>query len=296
MTHTFFIGVDGGATKCTVRVEDAAGKLLGQVTNGPANIRISAEQAWDSINTGVTAILEQHGLAINNKDYAFHAGMGLAGTELQSAYQHFLQQPHSFSSLAVVSDAHTACLGAHASRDGAIVVVGTGVIGYQIANGAVTKVGGFGFPHDDEGGGAWLGLEAVKLYLKSLDGRAPVSGLTRAVAQAISAEEEELIAWVNKANSTAFATLAPVVIEQQQQGEATAIALMQQAAVVVARIIKVLQAATPQPLPCALVGGVTPFLLPYLEIETGIKFVNCSLTPDAGAILMVKKALAGGKY
>lgn len=289
MNNTFFIGVDGGATKCTVRVENAIGELLGQATTGPANIRLSIEQSWQSIHAGLTMILAPHGVTLDDNHKQFHAVMGLAGTEAQAAYEQFLQTPHPFHSLTLVSDAHTACMGAHAGEDGAIVVIGTGVVGYQIVAGVTTKVGGLGFPHDDEGGGAWLGFEAFKLYLKSLDGRAPASEFTQAIGDVMA--NINAVEWANHANATAYATLAPVVIKLQQQGNVIAIELMQQAATAVAKLIRVLQAANKRSLPIALIGGVAPFLSPYLSLQLQMNFAPCQLSPDAGAILMMRNRL-----
>ena len=46
-----------------------------------------------------------------------------------------------------------------------------GTVAFQIEGDKEYKVGGWGFPHGDEGSGAWLGLEAVRLTLHWLDGR-----------------------------------------------------------------------------------------------------------------------------
>ena len=51
MKQHLFIGVDGGATKSIVRVEDETGRLLGKEIGGPANIRLSVDQSWQSIHS-----------------------------------------------------------------------------------------------------------------------------------------------------------------------------------------------------------------------------------------------------
>ncbi len=155
-----------GQQKCTVRVEDEAGRLLGRETSGQANIRLSVSHAWQSIYTALEKILLPLNIALRDKRFCFHAGMGIAGCEIPVAYQAFLNQAHSFTTLVVTSDAHTACLGAHGGNDGAIIIVGTGVVGFQVESQHTVKVGGWGFPHDDEIGACTRALHAVGMTLQ----------------------------------------------------------------------------------------------------------------------------------
>jgi len=172
MAKDIFIGVDGGGTKCKVRIEDAEGNLLGQARGGPAQIRISVDQAWQSILAAINEALKSTGISLVDKNYRFHAGFALAGTEVKEAVDDFLSRPHPFTNISLKSDAYAACLGAHGGKDGAIINIGTGVIGMRISGDEVIQVGGWGFPHGDEGGGAWLGLEAVRLASAASCGKA----------------------------------------------------------------------------------------------------------------------------
>jgi glucosamine kinase len=298
VTHTYFIGVDGGATKCTVLLQDAAGNTIGHASSGPANIRISVPQAWQSIHHALQNILHTSTVTLNAADCQTHVGVGIAGCEIDSAYQSFIHHPHSFTSLAVTNDAHTACLGAHNGRDGALIIAGTGVVGYQIEGSRTEKVSGWGFPHDDLGSGAWLGLEAVKVAVQWRDGRLPASALAEAVYAHFDHQLNDMIDWANQANSTAFAELAPIVIKMQQAGDTTAERLLQQAARfldAVAAALLAKQQVHQQPLPCSLVGGVSCFLQPYLSAELQARLVACDLPPEAGAILFAQQQLAMSK-
>jgi len=294
LTKHIFIGVDGGATKCVVRVEDETGSLLGLEVSGPANIRLSADQAWQSIHSALNNIFRPLSLSLADSSCQFHAGMGLAGCEVKEAYQAFLAHPHSLATLIVSSDSHTACLGAHGGQDGAIIIAGTGVVGFQIQQGKTVQVGGFGFPHDDEGGGAWLGLQAVRLTLQWLDGRLPASALASVVYSYFGEDQDQLISFANRANSTQFAVLAPLVIQQAEAGDQMAGAVLQQAAKFIDHIADTLgrqQLVSDKPLPCSLVGGIAPFLEPYLGSALRTRIRDCQLTPDAGAVLMVRQHL-----
>lgn len=291
MIKNLFIGVDGGASKCIVRVENEMGELLGREVSGPANIRLSVEKTWESIDSALANILHPLGITFNHTQYRFHAGMGLAGCEMSSAYQRFIKYSHFFHSLQVKSDAYTACLGAHGGENGAIIIAGTGTVGLQIENGKITKIGGFGFPHDDEGSGAWLGLKAVKETLHWLDGRSNPSELTKTIYARFQNNHDEFVEWCCHANSTAYAELAPQVIQLAEVGDTIAQALLKKAARALDNIGQALLSAQSSQtiLPCALVGTVSPFLEPYLSSELRARLRPCQLTPDKGAILLIRK-------
>ena len=139
--------------------------------------------------------------------------MGIAGTEVAAALDQFLAAAHPFSSLIVRSDGYTACLGSHGGEDGAVIAVGTGTIGFQVEGGRESRVGGWGFPHGDEGGGALLGLEAVRKTLQWLDGREPVDPLLEAVKARFDGDQGRLVSWANAARETEFGEIAPLVVE-----------------------------------------------------------------------------------
>lgn len=296
MAKNIFIGVDGGATKSKLRVEDERGHLLGQATGGPASVRISVDKAWQSIHAALMKVLQPLSISFADRDYRFHVGMGLAGCEVKEAYQAFLNTAHPFTTLVVSYDSHIACLGAHKGHDGAIIIAGTGVVGYQIQAGQTQKVGGWGFPHDDEGSGAWLGLYAVKETLQWLDGRLPPSSLAKTVYDYFAQDKERFISWANQANSTAFAEIAPLVIQQSEAQDPVAIRLLQQAAAAIDRVGETLELAQTEhsaPLPCSLVGSIATFLQPFLGVKLRARLCPCQLNPDSGAILLVRNHLSG---
>jgi glucosamine kinase len=286
----YFIGVDGGATKTLIRLEDAQGCLLAREQTGAANIRLSAQGAYEIIHQAIRKIIADLGLEGHN----LHVGMGLAGCEMQTAYTTFVNYPHNFAHLVVSSDAHAACLGAHQAEDGAIIIAGTGVVGLQIEAGRIATVGGFGFPHDDEGGGAWVGLQAVKIALQAQDKRRSPSLLSEWVHARFNHHLPSLIEFANRANSSAFAELAPLVIKAHQEQDAYASAVLAQAAQAIAQVAQALLASQnnqDQVLPCSLLGGIAPFLVPFLNPDLSARLHPALLAADSGAIFLVKQAM-----
>lgn len=280
-----FISVDGGGTKSIVRVEDESGCVIGEEIGGPANIRISVADSWQNIYATLEKILSIAKISLQDKQYHFHAGMALAGCEVAAAHQNFLATPHPFATLHVMSDAHAACLGAHGGKDGAIIIVGTGVIGYQIVNGQISRVGGHGFPHDDEGGGAWLGLEATRLTFQWLDHRAEYCPLVADIFAMFDKDLNRLTTWANQANSTEFASLAPIVIRHSQMQEPRAVELLKIAASKIEKIAQVLTS-----LPCCLLGSLSVFIEPYLSNDLRKSLVKHEADAVVGAMRVIRMA------
>lgn len=292
MAKDIYIGVDGGGTKCKVRIEDAAGNLLGQAKGGPSQIRISVDQAWQSILTAINEALKATGISLEDKNYRFHAGFALAGTEVKEAVDDFLSRSHPFTSMSLKSDAYAACLGAHGGKDGAIIIIGTGVIGMRVSGEEVIQVGGWGFPYGDEGGGAWLGLEAVRLTLQAYDGRVASSPLLEAILQKFANDIAKLVTWACEAKSTQFAEIAPLVVEHIAAKDPWALYLIKQAGKEMDKIFTALEKRAQdksKKLPYSLFGGIVPFIEPWLGTELKSRIVPRQADATVGAIWMVKQ-------
>lgn len=287
-----FIGIDGGGSKCKIRVEDARGQLLSQSMSGPANIRLSVDATWRAIYEGLENALKPLNIPLSQSiDYQLHACFGLAGCEMPDARNAFLDHPHPFTSLHLTTDAHIACVGAHHGKEGAIIIVGTGVVGYQIQNKKIMKVGGWGFPHDDVGGGAWLGLEAVTLTFQWLDHRVEKSPLVEDIFAYFNQNMDAFISFANHATSTDYARLAPIVINHAQQEELAAVRILKKAAHAIDRIGHTLIKMQEQPMPCCLMGGIAPFIEPLLSEELHSVLVARKDEPSVGAVLLMRDLL-----
>jgi glucosamine kinase len=292
MPKDIFIGVDGGGTKTKMVVEDAQGNILGEGLGGPAQIRVSVDQAWSSINQTLNEILLPINIHLDDPNYRFHAGFGLAGTEFKKPYYNFTSRPHSFATLCLKSDGYAACLGAHDGKDGAIIIIGTGVKGLQVENGHVSEVSGWGFPQGDEGSGAWLGLQAIRLTLHSLDGRLPPSPLFEAILSKFSHNLSDLLNWTIDATSTQYATIAPIVVEYVDKKDPFALKIMKEAAESIDEVGKALARCIQdkaKPMPYCLFGGIAPFIEPFLSEELRTRIVERKYGAAKGAIYMVKE-------
>jgi glucosamine kinase len=287
-----YIGVDGGASKCKVLIQDENGNFIGDALGGATVIKLSAEKAWHTIVDTVNEALQNTGIDLHDNNYNFHIGLGLTGCEIPEACRKCeALMPSFFSSMRLKSDAYTACLGAHNGKDGSIISIGTGVVSVQILNNKISQVSGFGFPHSDEGGGAWLGVEAIRETFKCEDGRFDnKTSLTKAIMQKFDNNLTNLIVFANSANSTKFAEIAPLVINALQNDDPIAFNLIKKAAKEIDLIGKVLIKKSAH-LPCALLGGLAPFVEPYLSSELQSIIIKPQFDAAYGAILMLKKCI-----
>ena len=287
MTHhsPYFLGIDGGGTGTRARVTDASGRVLGAGVAGPATLRLGADAAWAALMAAGDAALAEAGFLIASN--TVHAGIGVAGLSRVSARDGLLSRRHALASLTINTDAHMACVGAHGGDDGGIVIAGTGAIGYALVGGREVRVGGHGFPISDAGSGADIGLEAVRLTLRTCDGLAAETPVTAALMAALGGTPEHAIAWMDRATATEYAALAPIVVEHARAGDAGAAHLMVAAAGSITELIEALfQRGAPQ---VSLVGGLAAALGPWLAPNVANRLSPARGDAVDGALLVARR-------
>ena len=156
--------------------------------------------------------------------------VGLAGIGRKGVLEQLELRPHPFRSVVYAHDATIACIGAHGARDGGIVIVGTGSVGFAVVGAREVRVGGYGFPISDEGSGADLGLHAIRLALRAYDERAVGTSLTRDVMIRFHNDPFEAVAWMDHATATDYATFAPLVMRHADAGDPVARRIVRDAA------------------------------------------------------------------
>ncbi|MDG6093663.1 ATPase [Acetobacter sp. AN02] len=230
MTGLLRVAIDGGGTKTLLRLATQDGTILAETTGGPSNIATDAQRALHSIRSALDEALHNSGLS-STRHPPLLAGAGLAGAEIPEARARFLALPHGFDHLVLTSDARTSCLGAHDGQDGAILAVGTGSVGFACLGDETRRTGGWGFPHDDAGSGAWIGRKATAIMLRAEDGRSPPSALSRALRTWISQNSTASVtAWPAGLTAERAAGLVPLVFREADQGCPVAENLLRHAA------------------------------------------------------------------
>jgi glucosamine kinase len=282
-----FIGVDGGGTGCRARIEDAEGCSVGTGIAGPAAVRLGIDRSLTAVESACRAAAAEAGLqpeALAEMD----AGVGLAGIGRKGVLDEMTARPHPFRSVLYVNDANIACIGAHSGRDGGIVIVGTGSAGFAVVQGREVRIGGYGFPISDEGSGADLGLQAVRLALRANDGRALATSLTREVMARFDGDPFEVVAWMDRATATDYATLAPLVMRHADTGDPVGRRIVRDAAEQIDELVRrLIECGAPR---IALLGGLASPMEPWLAPDVQRRL--CPVEGDAvtGALLLARRA------
>jgi glucosamine kinase len=285
MTEVLFLGVDGGGTGCRARVESERGEVLGQGLAGPATTRLGIDKAWASVMTAANAALVEAG--VDAKASTIHAGIGLAGLGRIGALESLQQRARCFASIAFVNDGLAACLGAHSGADGAIVIVGTGSIGIGRVGTRELRVGGYGFPISDEGSGADLGLQAVRLALRAFDGRIESTSLLAEVMHRFKDDPAQAVAWMDNASATEYATFAPMVMRHADQGDPTGRRIVQSAADHIDALVRALfDQGAPR---VALLGGLSSAMEPWLSPDVRRRLKPADGDAVSGALILARR-------
>lgn len=288
---TLFVGVDGGGTGCRARIESANGELLGTGIAGPAALRLGIDRALGEVEKACRAALDEAGLPFDAFKSA-HTAMGLAGVGRKGALEELQQRPHPFRSVTYVNDANIACIGAHAGRDGGIVIVGTGSVGYAVVGDREARVGGYGFPISDEGSGADLGLHAIRLALRAYDERALGSSLTRDVMARFHNDPFDAVAWMDRANATDYATFAPLVMRHADTGDPVARRIVRDAGEQIDELVRRLFECGATRI--ALLGGLASSMQPWLSPDVQRRLVPIEGDAVDGALLLARRNLNKG--
>lgn len=278
----YIVGVDGGGTRCRVRLQSADGRVLAESESGPANIRLGLDLAWSHIAEAIDAALQAAGLTRDILPVTA-AGLGLAGVLTEKDADETRACALPFGAVTVASDAHIACLGAFAGGDGAIQIAGTGSCSYLIANGQGRQIGGWGFALDERGSSAALGRDAVKAALNALDGLSPESPLTQAVI-ALFGGGAAAVDWSESATPAQYGGLSPMVFDYARQDDPVARSLLGILAGDIDGYIRHL-VSLGAPGVC-LIGGLGQHIRPWLAADVA----NCLREPRGdplgGAILL----------
>jgi glucosamine kinase len=285
----YYIGIDGGGTKCKVRLEDTKGNLLAEAVSGPANAASDLGGAIKSILKATKMAISISG--INNlTPQAIHAGIGLAGLNIPEVMLAFKEHALPFASTSITTDLHTACLGAHKQDNSAIVIVGTGSSGIAVKGEQRFEFGGHGFAVGDKGSGAWLGKMAVIHCLEVLDGIKGSDEFTDAIMSFLHCTDaHQLVTLTLEAKPSFYAELAPLIFTLAEQKEPYALVLIQDAADYINKLSKKLLELNPERF--SLIGGLSHKLTPYLAANLQ-QLVKVPLgSPEEGAILYAKTQL-----
>ncbi|CCE05490.1 conserved hypothetical protein [Bradyrhizobium sp. STM 3843] len=282
-TTQFFLGVDGGATRCRARLRDSSGRELGRGLGPASNIYLDFDEAMRVVRETIEAAI-----AGGTATQEIAVGLSLAGLSDEKEAERVAAALPGFARVVAVNDAVAACVGANGLGDGGLIIAGTGSAGIARVGAKTTIIGGRGFWLGDDGSAARLGEAALRATLRALDGLEPASGLATALARHFDSDPLRMSRWASDARPRDYGAFAPQILEVARSGDGRAREIVGEAAGAIAALANALGALGAERI--ALAGGFGEPLRPFLPPDVAQRLSQPRRDAVDGAIL-----LAGGK-
>ena len=282
--NAYFLGIDGGGSRCRARIRDVSGRLLGEAIGGSSNIYQDFRGALGNIIATASEAAEKARM----KTALLHAGLGLAGIVTSVGVERIVAEKLPFASVTADNDAYVACVGAFAGSDGGIVIAGTGSIGFAVIKGVRHMVGGWGFALGDHGSGAWLGHHAVRRAALSIDGLLQPTPLIEEVLSRVGRNRFDLSRWSERATPKDYAEMAPLIFDCAAKGDVVGMTIVIEGAAAISTLGRALLARGAGKL--CLLGGVSRVYPPYLDADVKKALTVPGADALDGAIMMARQA------
>lgn len=303
---TFFIGVDGGASKTAALVVDANGNPVGRGLAGGSNhLRVGIEEATRNIERAMNIALVEAGIAIRNVEYAY---CGIAGSDHPVHRQKVIDSLRIFfphGNFIVDTDARIALTGAVGFGSGVVIISGTGSVAFgRNAGGQDARSGGWGPTLGDEGSGYWIAREGLSAIVRAHDGRGFATQMTDLLCDEYGmCEPTELPRFVYAATTHVddIARYGKLVIEAANAGDDVAREILMRAGSELAECVLAIARKlhmTDTEFPVAYVGGafnagellLNPIRLRMQRDAPGAILIPPKNSPVEGAAMMAMHA------
>ena len=302
---TYYLGVDGGASKTAALVTDDTGRPLGDGVAGPSNhLRVGIETAARNIERAVNKALVNADVASRAIAWTY---CGIAGADHPAHRQEVVDSLSVFfprRNFTVDNDARIALTGAIGFGAGVVVIAGTGsvAVGRNDA-GEEARAGGWGPIVGDEGSGYAIGRGGLAAILRAFDGRGPATAMTESLQRdhGMSPSDLPRFVYAQTTHADDIARLGKLVIDAAEGGDAVAREIVTNAGAELAKaVLAVAQRLGLSRLsfPVAYVGGafhagealIAPMRSAILAAAPDARIAPATHTPVQGAAQMAMRA------
>ncbi|HEX6101085.1 MAG TPA: BadF/BadG/BcrA/BcrD ATPase family protein [Thermoanaerobaculia bacterium] len=303
---SYYIGVDGGASKTAAIVVDEHGKKVGAGLAGGSNhLRVGIEEATHNVERAVSIALREAHIAMNDVEYAY---CGIAGSDHPLHRQRVVDSLRVFfprGNFIVDTDARIALTGAVGFGAGIVVISGTGSVAFgRNTAGHESRAGGWGPTLGDEGSGFWIAREGLSAIVRAHDGRGFATGMTDLLCNEYdmcSPDELPRFVYATTTHVDDIARYGKLVIEAAQAGDTVASDILSRAGselahcvLAIARKLHMIDSE----FPVAYVGGafhagellLNPMRLRLQRDAAGATLQPPQLPPVEGAAMMAIRA------
>ncbi len=243
----YFLGIDGGGTQTRAVVIDGKREILGRGKAGASNhYSVGADvAAQNCLSAAQNAIADA---STQNPDFEASEiaawGFGLAGVRRPRDYatMHLAIEAVCSRRFALETDVVAAHAGAFSGQPGIILSAGTGAICFGAdENGEQFYADGLGPLIGDEGGGYWMGIEALRATGRALDGRGPKTRLAAPILEHLGVQNsDELVQFVHSeaCSREKIAALSRVVLALADEGSSEAAQIRARGAILLSSGVK----------------------------------------------------------
>jgi N-acetylglucosamine kinase-like BadF-type ATPase len=222
------VGVDAGGTS-TVAALSKDGAYLREAHGPGANpTTVGIDDAADIIIKVIRDVLKGE-----DPDAIYVGAAGAGRARVAAEIQELIAIAFRGARVVVADDVAIALRAAVPHGDGAVLIAGTGSTAYAEHGERSQRVGGLGYLAGDEGSAFWIGMQAVKLYGRVLDGRANRDETTDLAARLLEADDRERYLdalYEAPMKPSKIAGLAPSIIAFAGKGNRASTKIVQQAA------------------------------------------------------------------
>jgi N-acetylglucosamine kinase-like BadF-type ATPase len=226
------LAVDGGQSSTLALLSQPDGQIIAVGHGGPANHIHEPggpERLASAMRNSTRSALDAAGVP---DEAVTHICLGMTGAMTQA--QAIVEELYPHAVVTSYHDVFTALVGASLSKQGVVVIAGTGAIAYgRLDDGRDVRSSGWGYTMGDEGGGYWLGIEAIRAACKAYDGRAEPTTLVERILQHFGVDDLYAlwtIIYSQQLPRAQIASLAAVVAAAATAGDAAAVELFRRAA------------------------------------------------------------------
>ncbi len=223
---TYFLGVDGGASKTVALVTDETGESLGDGLAGPSNhLRVGIETAARNIERAVNKALVAADVTSREIVWAY---CGIAGADHPAHRQEVIDSLSIFfprGNFTVDNDARIALTGAIGYGGGVVVIAGTGSVAFgRNEAGEERRAGGWGPIVGDEGSGFGIARAALGAIVRAYDGRGPQTRMTEMLRDGWNLKPEDIprFVYAPATHTDDIARFGKLAIEAAEGGDAVA--------------------------------------------------------------------------
>jgi glucosamine kinase len=262
------LGGDIGGTSTRILVVDSRGEPCGRGTAAGGNPTTHPGSAAVALAEALgKALAAVDGSAVRAAVIGLAGGGALRAADVRDRLAQAWRQSGVRVDPVYVSDLDVAFAAGTPEPDGTVLIAGTGAAAGAVQDHRVLRTaGGHGWLLGDEGSGFWLGREAVRATLRTLDLDQPLGPLAAAVLQSLGApstatggdEATRMRRWlvqaVNAQPPIHLAGLAPLVSESCERDPVAAGIVSRAARLLVDTLAQVRDPAETSPL--VLAGSV----------------------------------------